>query len=45
MTNEELCLRYQAGDAYAADELICNNIGFIRSIALQYAQDIRRESQ
>ena len=41
MTNEELCLRYQAGDAYAADELICNNIGFIRSIALQYAQDIR----
>ena len=39
MTNEELCLRYQAGDAGAAEELICRNMGFIRSIALRYAHD------
>ena len=39
MTNEELCLRYQAGDAGAAEELICMNMGFIRSIALRYAHD------
>lgn len=39
MTNEELCLRYQAGDAGAAQELICGNMGFIRSIALRYAHD------
>ncbi len=39
MTNEELCLRYQAGDAGAAEELICGNMGFIRSIALRYAHD------
>ena len=39
MTNEELCLRYQAGDAGAAQELICWNMGFIRSIALRYAHD------
>lgn len=39
MTNEELCLRYQAGDAGAAQELICENMGFIRSIALRYAHD------
>ena len=39
MTNEELCLRYQAGDTGAAEELICGNMGFIRSIALRYAHD------
>ena len=39
MTNEELCLHYQAGDAGAAEELICRNMGFIRSIALRYAHD------
>ena len=39
MANEELCLRYQAGDAGAAEELICRNMGFIRSIALRYAHD------
>lgn len=39
MTNEELCLRIQAGDAGAAEELICGNMGFIRSIALRYARD------
>ena len=39
MTNEELCLRYQAGDAEAAEELICGNMGFVRSIALRYAHD------
>ena len=39
MTNEELCQRYQAGDAGAAEELICGNMGFIRSIALRYAHD------
>lgn len=36
MTNEELCLRYQAGDADAAEELIIKNMGLIRSIALRY---------
>ena len=36
MTNEELCLRYQAGVADAADELICRNMGLIRSMALRY---------
>ena len=39
MTNEELCLRHHAGDAGAAQELICWNMGFIRSIALRYAHD------
>ena len=39
MTNEELCLRYQAGDAEAAEELISRNMGLIRSIALRYAHD------
>ena len=39
MTNEELCLRYQAGDAAAAEELICKNMGFIRSIALRYSHE------
>ena len=34
MTNEELCLRYQAGDTDAAEELVSRNKGFIRSIAL-----------
>lgn len=32
MTNEELCLRYRAGDEDAANALIENNISFIRSI-------------
>ena len=36
MTNEELCLRYQAGDTDAAEELITQNMGLIRSIALRY---------
>lgn len=39
MTNEELCLRYQSGDAGAAEELISTNMGLIRSIALRYAHD------
>ena len=39
MTNEELCLRYQAGDAGAAEELISRNMGLIRSIAIRYAHD------
>ena len=39
MTNEELCLRYQAGDTDAAEELISRNMGFIRSIALRFAHD------
>lgn len=39
MTNEELCLRYQAGDAEAAEELISRNMGLIRFIALRYAHD------
>ncbi len=39
MTNEELCLRYQSGDAGAAEELISRNMGLIRSIALRYAHD------
>ena len=39
MTNEELCLRIQAGDAGAAEELISGNMGFIRSIALRCAHD------
>ena len=36
MTNEELCLRYQAGDTEAIEELITQNMGLIRSIALRY---------
>ena len=39
MTNEELCLRYQAGDAGTAEELISRNMGLIRSIAIRYAHD------
>ena len=39
MTNHELCLRYQAGDAGAAEELISRNMGLIRSIAIRYAHD------
>ena len=39
MTNEDLCLRYQSGDAGAAEELISRNMGLIRSIALRYAHD------
>lgn len=36
MTNEELCIQYQAGDSTAADALLENNIGFVKSIALEY---------
>lgn len=39
MTNDELCLRYQAGDTGAAEELISRNRGLIRSIAIRYAHD------
>ena len=39
MTNEELCLRVQADDADAAEELISRNMGFIRSISLRYGHD------
>ena len=39
MTNEELCMRYQAGDTDAAEELISENMGFIRSLALRYDHD------
>ena len=41
MTNEELCLRYQAGDAGAAEELVSRNKGFIHKIAEQYPCDFR----
>ena len=37
MTNEELCLVYQAGDRQAAEQLYLANYPFIRSIALAYA--------
>lgn len=38
MTNEELCLAYQAGDRQAAEQLYLANYPFIRSIALAYAR-------
>ena len=38
MTNETLCLAYQAGDRQAAEQLYFANYRFIRSIALAYAQ-------
>ena len=38
MTNEALCLAYQAGDRQAAEQLYFANYRFIRSIALAYAQ-------
>ena len=41
MTNEELCLRYQSGDMDAANELIENNMAYIRSIALKYHNGYR----
>lgn len=41
MTNEELCLRYQAGDTDAAEELISRNKGFIHKIAEQFPCDYR----
>ena len=41
MTNEELCLRYQAGDTDAAEELVSRNKGFIHRIAEQYPCDFR----
>ena len=41
MTNEELCLRYQAGDTDAAEELVSRNKGFIHKIAAQYPCDFR----
>ena len=37
MTNEELCLAYQAGNQQAAEQLYLANYPFIRSIALAYA--------
>ena len=44
MTNEELCLRVQADDADAAEELISRNMGFIRSLALWYEHGFRSAS-
>ena len=41
MTNEDLCLRYQAGDTDAAEELVSRNKGFIHKIAEQYPCDFR----
>ena len=41
MTNEELCLQYQAGDNDAAEELVSRNKGFIHKIAEQYPCDFR----
>ena len=41
MTNEELCLRYQAGDTDTAEELVSRNKGFIHKIAEQYPCDFR----
>ena len=41
MTNEELCLRYQAGDTDAAEELVSRNRGFIHKIAEQVPCDYR----
>lgn len=38
MTNEELCLAYQAGNRQAAEQLYLANYPFIRSIALAYAR-------
>lgn len=38
MTNEALCLAYQAGDRQAAEQLYLANYPFIRSIALAYAR-------
>ena len=38
MTNEELCLAYQAGNRQAAEQLYLANYSFIRSIALAYAR-------
>ena len=37
MTNEELCLRYQAGDPLAADELIKQCDDIVDSLAKAYA--------
>ena len=37
MTNEALCLAFQAGDRQAAEQLYLANYPFIRSIALAYA--------
>lgn len=41
MTNEELCLLYQAGDTDAAEELVSRNKGFIHKIAELYPCDFR----
>lgn len=38
MTNEALCLAYQAGDRQAAEQLYLANYPFIRSIALAYSR-------
>ena len=39
MTNEELCLRYRAGDEDAGNKLIENNMPFIRSIVYDLYND------
>ena len=41
MTNEELCMRYQAGDTDATEELVSRNKGFIHRIAEQFPCDSR----
>lgn len=41
MTDEELCLQYQTGDANAAEELISRNMKFIRSYARRYGSKVR----
>ena len=41
MTNEELCLRDQACDNTAAEELVSRNKGFIQKIAAQYPCEFR----
>ena len=38
MTNEELCLRYQAGDLKAAEELIAENRAFIHELSVQFSK-------
>ena len=42
MTNEELCLRYQAGDSTAAEELIAENRAFIHELSVQFSKQYTR---
>jgi len=42
MTNEELCLRYQAGDSTAAEELIAENRAFIHEVSVQFSKQYTR---